>query len=161
MSVLVSDRKLSRLEVLTYSIEIHNMLIELMQRSFGVKDVNHFVRLRYAYGKDDKEDFSKYRHLMYCFKMKINDLADSLTANIRAANSINPMSMYEYHQRRSYQNAAIANCDQIKMELQKVVEVFNVDINLFCPHINAVNREIGLIKKWRQSDNKIKLRLTG
>ena len=98
---------------------------------------------------------------MYCFKMKINDLADSLTAHIRAANSINPMSMYEYHQRRSYQNAAIANCEQIKMELQKVVEVFNVDINLFCPHINAVNREIGLIKKWRQSDNKIKLRLTG
>lgn len=156
MSVHVVDRRQSKLEVETYSIEIHKMLIELMQRGFGVKNVDDIVRKRYAYGKDDKEDFAKYRHLMHSFKVQINKLADSLTANVRAANSIHPTSMPEYHQRRSYQNSAIVNCEQIKMELQKVVEIFDVDINYFGPHIKAVNREIDLIKKWRQSDNKIK-----
>lgn len=159
MSVLLSDRKESKIEVLTYSIEIHKMLIELMQRSFGVKDVDGFVRIRYAYGKDDKEDFSKYRMLMHNFKVSINSFADSLTANLRAANTIYPQSIPEYHQRRSYQNAAIVSCEQIKMELQKIVEVFEVDVNKFGPIIKAVNREIELIKRWRQSDNKIKSRL--
>ena len=51
MSVLVSDRKESKFEAITYSIELHDMLIDLMQRSFGVKDLDHFVRVRYAYGK--------------------------------------------------------------------------------------------------------------
>ena len=63
MSVLVSNRKESRFEAIAYSLELHDMLIDLMQRGFGVKDINHFVRMRYAYGKDDKEDFAKYRYL--------------------------------------------------------------------------------------------------
>lgn len=59
MSVLVSDRKESKIEVLTFSIEIHKMLIELMQRGFGVKNVDNIVRIRYAYGKDNKRGFFK------------------------------------------------------------------------------------------------------
>lgn len=39
MSVLVSDRTESKFEAITYSIELHDMLIDLMQRSFGVKDL--------------------------------------------------------------------------------------------------------------------------
>lgn len=66
------------------------MLIELMQRSFGVKDLDQFVRMRYAYGKDDTEDFSKYRYLMYNYKTRIDQLASLMTNNIRAANSIYP-----------------------------------------------------------------------
>lgn len=61
MSVLVSDRTESKFEPITYSTELHNMLREFMQRNFGVKDLEHFVQLRYAYGKDDTEDFGKYR----------------------------------------------------------------------------------------------------
>ena len=33
MSVLVSDRTESKFEAITYSIELHDMLIDLMQRS--------------------------------------------------------------------------------------------------------------------------------
>lgn len=46
MSVLVSDRTESKFEAITYSVELHDMLIELMQRSFGVKDLDHFVRVK-------------------------------------------------------------------------------------------------------------------
>lgn len=52
MSVLVSDRTESKFEAITYSIELHDMLIDLMQRSFGVKDLDQLVRVRYAHGKD-------------------------------------------------------------------------------------------------------------
>lgn len=161
MSVLVSDRKESKFEAITYSIELHDMLLEFMQRGFGVKDLEHYVRVRYAYGKDETEDFARYRYLMANFKTRIDQLASQLTSNVRAANSTYPTSMREYEQRRSYQNNAIVNCEQIIKELQRVVEIFEVDINTYGRYVTAIDREIGLIKKWRQRDNKIKAYLQG
>lgn len=161
MSVLVSDRKESKFEAITFSIELHDMLLEFMQRNFGVKDLEHFVRVRYAYGDDETENYAKYRYLMTNFKNRIDLLASQLTNNIRAANSTYPTSMPEYGQRRSYQNSAIVNCEQIIKELQRIVEVFNVDVNTYGRYVKAIDREIGLIKKWRQRDNKIKSYLQG
>lgn len=161
MSVLVSDRKESKFEAITYSIEMHNLLIELMQRSFGVKDLDQLVRVRYARGKDDREDFSKYRYLMHNYKVRIDNIASLVTSNVRAANSIYPTTMHEYEIRRDFQNAAIINCEQLIKELQRVVEIFEVDINVYDRYVKAIDREIGLIKKWRQKDNKIKSYLNG
>jgi hypothetical protein len=161
MSVLVSKRSESKFEAIVYSIELHNMLIELMQRSFGVKDLDQFVRMRYAYGKDDTEDFSKYRYLMYNYKTRIDQLASLMTNNIRAANSIYPTTLHEYEKRRDYQNTAIVNCEQLLKELQRIVEIFEVDVNLYSRYVKAIDREIGLIKKWRQRDNRIKSQLRG
>lgn len=161
MSVLVSKRRESRFEAVTYSIELHDMLIELMQRSFGVKDLDHLVRVRYAYGKDETEDFAKYRYLMTNFKTRIDQLASQLTSNVRAANSIYPTNMREYEQRRNYQNNALVNCEQLIKELQRVVEIFEVDVNTYGRYVKAIDREIGLIKKWRQRDNKLKSYLQG
>ena len=131
MSVLVSDRKESKFEAITYSVELHDMLLDFMQRSFGIKDLEHFVRVRYAYGDDETEDYAKYRYLMTNFKNRIDHLASQLTNNIRAANSTYHTSMQEYEQRRSYQNSAIVNCEQIIKELQRIVEIFNVDVNTY------------------------------
>lgn len=75
MSVLASDRTESKFEAITYSIELHDMLIDLMQRSFGVKDLDQLVRVRYAHGKDATEDFSRYRYLMLNYKNRIDQLA--------------------------------------------------------------------------------------
>lgn len=161
MSVLASKRRESKFEAITHSIELHDMLLDLMQRNFGVKDLEHFVRIRYAYGKDETEDFEKYRYLMTNFKNRIDQLASQLTNNVRAANSTYPTSMREYEQRRDYQNNAIINCEQIVKELQRVVEIFEVDINVYGRYVKAIDREIGSIKKWRQRDNKIKAYLQG
>ena len=68
MSVLVSDRTESKFEAITYSIELHDMLIDFMQHGFGVKSVDDYVRLRYAYGKEDREKFSKSRFMMQNIK---------------------------------------------------------------------------------------------
>ena len=161
MSVLVSNRRESKFEAVTYSIELHNMLIELMQRSFGVKDLEQMVRIRYAFGKDNTEDFSKYRYLMRNAKNRIDHLASLLTSNVRAANTLYPTSLHEYERRRDFQNNAIVNCEQLIKELQKIVELFSVDVNVYSRYVKTIDREIGLIKKWRQRDNKIKLYLQG
>lgn len=161
MSVLISERKESKFEAVTYSIDIHDMLVDLMQRDFGVKDIDRLVRLRYAYGKDNREDFQKYRYLMRNYKSRIEMLASLLTSNVRGANSVYPTSMHEYEIRRDYQNNAIVNCEQLVKELQRVVEIFDVDISIYKRYVDAIDREIGLIKSWRQRDNKIKKRLEG
>ncbi len=90
MSVLLGDRKESKFEAITYSIELHDMLILLMQRGFGVKDVDGFVRKKYAYGEISEENFAKYRELMRSFKSKVNQCASLITSNVRAANTIYP-----------------------------------------------------------------------
>ena len=152
MSVLLGDRKESKFEAITYSIELHDMLILLMQRGFGVKDVNSFVRKKYAYGEISEENFAKYRELMRSFKSKVNQCASLI-------NTIYPRTMHEYETRRDYQNAAIVNCEQLINELQRVVEIFDVDLNVYNRYVKAIDREIGLIKRWRQRDMAIKSRL--
>lgn len=161
MSVLAAKRKESRDEAIVHSIELHNMLDELMRRSFGIKDIDQYVRTQYAYGKDPKEDFAKYRFIMMDSKNQIERTASLLTANLRAAKSLFPTSMHEYEIRRDYQNAGIVNCNQLINYLQHVIEIFNVDLNVYGKYIKAIDREIELIKKWRQRDNKIKSYLPG
>ena len=161
MSVLLGDRKESKFEAITYSIELHDMLIDLMRRSFGVKDVDHFVRRKYAYGDIKTEDFAYYRHFMYNFKSGIDKLASQMTNNIRGANSIylgKTTTPREYEIRQEYQLAAIANCEQLMKELQRVVEIFDVDINLYARYVKAIDREIDLIKHWRRNDKRLKPR---
>jgi len=121
--------------------------------------VDSFVRKKYAYGEISEENFAKYRELMRSFKSKINQCASLITSNVRAANTIYPRTMHEYETRRDYQNAAIVNCEQLINELQRVVEIFDVDLNLYNRYVKAIDREIGLIKRWRQRDMAIKLRL--
>ena len=160
MSVLASKRTESKFEAIIHSVELHDMLIELIQRNFGVKDIEKFVRSRFAYSAETDE-YAKYRYLMHNFKNRVDQLASQLTNNVRAANSLYPTSMTEYECRREYQNNAIVNCEQLIKELQRVVEVFDVDINLYSRYVKAIDREIDLIKKWRQRDNKIKSHLRG
>ena len=160
MSVLVSKRTESKFEAIIHSVELHDMLIDLIQRNFGVRNIEQFVRTRFAYSVEEDE-YAKHRYLMHNFKSRVDQLASQLTSNVSAANSLYPTSMAEYERRREYQNNAIVNCEQLIKELQRVVEIFDVDINLYNRYVKAIDREIDLIKKWRQRDNKIKSHLQG
>lgn len=161
MSVLAVDRKEAKTEPITFSDELRRMLTELANRDFGVKDLDELVRVRYANGIDKYEDFQRYRGLMRDERDKIKDLSYLLTNNLRAANSIYPKNMREYERRREFQGFGVINCEQLIKELQHIVELFDVDLNVYERSVKAIDREIGLIKKWRQRDNKIKSYLQG
>lgn len=161
MSVLVSKRRQSRFEAIDYAIDIHDMLVEFIFRNFGVKDLDHLVRVRYAHGKDQVEDFQRYYSLMATYKTRVESIASQLTNNVRGANAIHPVTMREYEQRRDYQNYALVNCVELKKELGRIVDIFEVNVNCYGRYIKAIDREIDLIKRWRQKDNKIKSYLEG
>lgn len=159
MSVIVSKRKESRFEVLVQATELHDMFLELMQRSFGVKNIQQLVRKKYLFSKEQSEQYSYYRMVMYQSKERIDHLCRLLISNVRAANTIYARSTSEFEKRREYQNDAIVNCEQLKSELMRVVTIFEVDINLYSRYVSAIRREIELIKNWRQKDNKQKINL--
>lgn len=161
MSVLMSKRKESRLEVITHAERLHRKLIMLMQRNFGIKNIDDFVRESFACGSIKHENFEYFRYLMTNAKESIDKLATLLTNNLRGANSIYPKTLHELEVRRDYQNNAIVNCNQILKELQRVVEMFDVDINIYKEPIEDINREIDLIKSWRQRDNAMQARIKG
>lgn len=154
MSVIAARRKESRLEVLIHANTLHDMLLELMQRNFGVKSIDRLVRRNYLFSKEQCEQRAYFRTVMNQSKIRIDHLCRLLIENIRAANTIYPISNAEFERRRAYQNDALVNCEQIKSELQRVVDIFDVDINVYARYIEALNREIRLIKSWRQKKNK-------
>ena len=156
MSVLVNDRKESRYQSIIFAVKLQTKLTDFANRDFGVKDLKHLVQVRYAYGKDEMENYSKYRYLLQDCKTQLNRTTALLTANLVAAKSIYPTALSEYYQRREYQNNAIANASQLLTILQRTIDIFEVDVNAYEPYVKDINREIELIKKWRQRDNKIK-----
>lgn len=93
MSVLASKRKESREEAIAYSLELYDMLIEFMQRSFAIKSQEQFVREQYATGKGLEVDYQAYAYIMLSTKEQIEKSASLLTANLRAARSLFPTSM--------------------------------------------------------------------
>lgn len=164
MSVLVADRKQSRLEVDIFSQTIRQDLLGFMQRNFGIKAdyLRKAVDIAYARRDIDVDDPFVFQAKLNVHKVKLNELSLMLISNIRAANAIYPTTRKEYESRRDYQTRALVNCEQMKGQLQTIVqdfEKFGIDINCFGPYINSINREIGLIKKWRQKDNRYKSNL--
>ena len=161
MSVLVNDRKESRYQSIIFAIKLQTRLTDFANRDFGIKDLKHLVQLRYAYGKDEMENYSKYEYLLRECKTQLNRTASLLTANLVAAKSIYPTALHEYQQRREYQNNAIGNASQLLTILQRTIDIFEVDVNVYEPYVKDINQEIDLIKRWRQKDNKIKTHLKG
>lgn len=152
MSVLVCRRKESRLEVIVFAEKLRSELIDLTHRTFGIKNLEHLLRPEKARGQLKKKDIDFYCSVLQLSKESVLRAATMLTDNVSAANSIYPILDAEWEQRRIYQDNAIANCRQIIKELQHVVAIFDIDINTYERYINDINREIGLIKNWRQKD---------
>lgn len=155
MSVLVSDRKESQFEVIVHADELRNMMIELAHRRFGIKDLEHLVRVQYAYGKLKSEDIEYYLAVLNCAKRNIMNIAALMTNYVRAANSVYPVTEEDWQKRRDFQNSALVNCELLVKELQHIVTLFNVDVNIYGRYITAIDREIHLIKRWRQKDGQI------
>lgn len=159
MSVHKSRRKESRFEPIVYSNELYSIFQDLLARNLGINDPDKLIRRKFKYGKSVKEDFPFYRNELYQFKDRINKRMLRITDDLRAANSIYVTSMAEYDKRRGYQDDAIIECELILKDLMRFVEVFDVDLNQYQRYVEALEREINLIKRWRQRDNQLKDKL--
>ena len=154
MSVLASKRRLSRFEAIHHATELQKQLREFTKRDFGIKDLHKVARKKFECRIDRYCDYDKYNYLLQTHKRNIDYNMSMIVEKVRSANSVHPRIYSEYELRRNYQNEALAFCDVVIGELQEAVEIFNVDINEFEPYIKGINREIDLIKGWRQKDNR-------
>lgn len=110
------------------------------------------------YGKASHKEYqSEYPEWFVRFEREIIvKILQDLIIHITKANSIYVQTAHEYELRRGYQTQAIGDCYCIYQELQYIVSIFSTDLNRFIPMLEKIEREIDLLKGWRQSDNKKK-----
>lgn len=172
MSVLKNLRGLSEMQFYKTAIGIRKELTVWLLRDFGakrnVKSVNQVVKnispedqkivddIFAKYGKTSNHTYkSEYPEWFVDFERRIisENLAELVT-NITEANSIYPNYMFEWDLRRGFQDKAVANCYRLYQELQYIVSLFPTDLNRFVELLDDVEKEVQLLKGWRQSDNK-------
>ena len=174
MSVLKNLRSLSNMEFYKNAIRIRRDLTDWLLRDFGNKghprSVTQVIKnidpedqkaiddIFRKYGRNPNREYqSEYpAWFVNAERDVIIRILQDLVINITKANSIYIQSMHEYDLRRGYQTKAINDCYCIYQELQYIVSVFGTDLNRFIPVLESIEKEIDLLKGWRQSDNKRK-----
>lgn len=172
MSVIKSKRSLSELEFFHNALCLRRSIATLLLRDFGTKDKIRSVKMLENLVKMNDEDkktldsiFTKYNiskvseewpeWLLSTFRNSLYELSRNIVLYIVAANSIYPMSMIEFNQRRELQNAAIYSCDQLLIEMQFVISILPVKAEKLQAYIESIEKERFLLKRWRKSDNRI------
>ena len=77
-----------------------------------------------------------------------------LTGSLRTANTIWPMYMAEYTERRVYMDKALASCNVLQDELQYIAEAVYADKNKFTALVLEIEALFKKIKGVRQADNR-------
>ncbi len=175
MSVLKNLRSLSTMEFYKNAIEMRKAITMWMIRDFGtrrnsrsitsvIKDIDDADKrvideIFTKYGRTPNHEFqSGYPSWFVEFERGIiMKILQSIIHNITLANSVYPTDDFlndEYVIRRKYQDVAISECYSLIQELQYIVACFETDINKFRPILDRVEKEVDLLKGWRQSDNK-------
>lgn len=82
----------------------------------------------------------------------------NVSTSIAMANSIYITNLEEYKERRLWQDRAIGWCGSLKQELQYINGTLNNEINTnkYTDLCLDIDKEINLIRNWRQSENHFK-----
>ena len=156
MAVLKSKRKQSRLEVFHHAYKLRREMTDLLMRDFGYKAPSFDKNMR-------EEKKTKVLNLHQWFiedeRVYVITIIREMMKNITIANSIYPTTLSECDQRRSYQNLAICLANDIKQELQYVIDVLPVNVEKYIYYSDELDNQIALLKEWRKSDNKIRKRI--
>lgn len=81
-------------------------------------------------------------------------LTDELLYYIKIANSIYPMCMEEWEQRRVCMGKAIGVCFAILGHLQRIMTRLRIPDTRYVEDIKIVDKMINSLRAWRQSDYK-------
>ena len=176
MSVIKNLRNLSSMEFYKNAIQMRRELTEWMMRDFGtvrnkkslhsvIKDISQedeqiLTEVFQKYGKNINRGFQyEYPEWLVDFERdKLVELLQTLVENITRANCIyvSKGNNTECELRRKYQDIAIGCCYALYAELQYIAESFRIDLNKLVPLLESIEKEVDLLKGWRQKDNKLK-----
>lgn len=89
----------------------------------------------------------------------LEELTDKLVFYIKIANSIYPLCITEWEERRVAQGKAIGTCYAILTNMQRIMMRLRIPDNKYTLDIQNIMRMINSLKAWRKSDNKLKTKL--
>ena len=177
LSVRKDMRNESKMEFYKNADRIREQVTNWLLTDFGKRklkrSINHIIK---DISQKDQETidniFVKYNiQSKYTFTSEYDDwyidrerneilkILRNMSSNIIHANSIYAVNLDEYNERRMYQNKAIGDCYDLMHELQNIANHITFNINTLSPIIESVDKEIKLLKGWRQSDNKNRKKL--
>ena len=149
MTVIKSKRKESKIEVYYNAVRLKEEIDCLILRSFGIYSRNSPLRDKYSrLAKEDEFIFSVIEH----HKASLSDKSNELISFISAANEIYPRTKVDYETRFCNQNNALATARSMMSELNSIVGLFDVDISVFRNVVLLLDRQISLLKRWKQKD---------
>lgn len=80
------------------------------------------------------------------------DMARSCVYNINRSDQFYPNSSFNVLQRRKYLSLAVADCEQLCLELQSLIEMgLPIDVSKLETLVNMVEKEIALLKGARKN----------
>ena len=136
------------------AVKLEQELLLLAFRDFGLKDVFAFANRQYNFGRKDTPTPYQYIVLMSDLKKEVRTAMDLILVNVRIANRVRVDSEMEFYKRLEHQNKALFYIEVVIVHLNKIVDVFNVDINSYKNVIELLYLEQKLINKWIKSDKK-------
>lgn len=167
-----SERGESKFEVLDHAIILKNMIRELsILRNFGYKVRTSKTPKNFETWSDaskerwkqkEEERLKKLewldRHFLVEKRRHVEDDLMRMMHGISAANAVQrPSFMAEADERRIQQDRAIAACEDLRIDLQDIMDTVPVNKN-WMTHIEPdIAKEIVLLKGWRKSDNNIRM----
>lgn len=170
-NVPLSRRKESRFEAQHHFYRLRDEITRLLINDFGFSKEKYLASMeRYRETHKNSENLEEIlaRWKKKCdafnrwFIDKECDAVLNILRNIESeftfGNSIypseTPAKMDEFIERRKHIDAAIAGCYVLKQELHYIIRTLPVDVNKFTRFSEAIDKQIGLYKGVRQSDNK-------
>jgi hypothetical protein len=148
MSVPLSKRTESKLQVIVTATDIKTAIHDLCLRDFGIKDIDHIIRKKYNVIQNAKDKHERYSLELYRARDELASLSDQLLYNVRTANRQKMNSLRKCNIRLSYQEKALDLCEMIIAKSQDIVTFFAVDLKTFKPLVTLIDSEIKLIKSW-------------
>ncbi len=172
MSVVVRKRKQSGFEVFDQLGRIRVEITNLIFRDFGFNYDRIEQHAGKLFGQYQMTELHKLNpearelkliriteDVKYYIKdasKTVKDLLRQATAEVHIANDIIPTRWAEYDERRLRQDRAVGYLHVLTLELESIIDDLPVNANVFFRISMLIDREIGLIKSWRQADNKFK-----
>jgi len=131
-----SERGESRLEAQHVAYKLRKMIVKELLTDFGTKNN------------------TMPEWLIEEERKRVLNLVQSISAHLRAANTIWPDYMVEFTERRLQMDKALECCNMLQDELQAIVEMVPADKNRYTQIVLEIEKEFNLIKRLRQSDNR-------
>ena len=172
MTVVVRKRKQSGFEVFDQLARIRVEITNLIFRDFGFNYDRIEMHAGKLFGQYYMDELRKLnpearelkliritedvKHYIKDASQTVKDLLRQATAEVHIANDIIPTRWAEYDERRLRQDRAVRYLHVLTLELESIIDDLPVNANVFFRIATLIDREIGLIKSWRQADNKFK-----